>query len=261
MIACASVLRKFATQQSAITQSLCCSSTRQCGCALPGSAITAPLVPPPHCTDQSQAGAACYWQATHKSAVDQKLRLHTYFMRLEPKVLSLSACFNSTNFIGIRLQLSLMKPDRCSGQVMHSEHSCCANRSQYRRESTEHAWSLFGPSNISNHLSLSKQQETFTRCSLRIAQEYETYSVANLKFDESSSILLVIEPLIILKGGNLLIVQAVWRLTPHHNRVSLQDRQQALITKQRHFWLSQGHLRWRHHIGTSENGHLLMSKA
>ena len=46
---------------------------------------------------------------------------------------------------------------------------------------------------------------------------------ANLQFDESSSVLLVIEAFIVFKRGNLLIVKTVWRFTPRHNCVSLQS--------------------------------------
>lgn len=45
--------------------------------------------------------------------------------------------------------------------------------------------------------------------------------VAHLKLDEASSIFLVIQAFIVLKGSNLLIIQAVWRLPAHHNCITL----------------------------------------
>ena len=46
----------------------------------------------------------------------------------------------------------------------------------------------------------------------------------SLQLDEASCILLVVEPTVILKGGNLLIIQAVLRLAAHNNSVALHMR-------------------------------------
>ncbi len=44
-----------------------------------------------------------------------------------------------------------------------------------------------------------------------------------LQLDESSGILLIIEAAIILEGGNLLVVEAVWGLATHYNDIALHD--------------------------------------
>ena len=42
-----------------------------------------------------------------------------------------------------------------------------------------------------------------------------------LKLDEASSILLVVQAAVVLEGGNLLVVQAVWGLSANHADISL----------------------------------------
>ncbi len=52
-----------------------------------------------------------------------------------------------------------------------------------------------------------------------------TSTLTHLQLDEACSVFLVIEPLVILKGGNLLIIEAVWRLATNDNCVALNRKE------------------------------------
>lgn len=54
-----------------------------------------------------------------------------------------------------------------------------------------------------------------------------TSTLTHLQLDEACSVFLVIEPLVILKGGNLLIIEAIWRLATNDNCVALKPKRES----------------------------------
>ena len=51
----------------------------------------------------------------------------------------------------------------------------------------------------------------------------DIFTLTHLQLDKACGIFLVIQPLVILKGGNLLIIEAVGRFAAHDNCVALQQ--------------------------------------